>query len=314
MTLDPSKYQLLILEMQTTAGSDASVRPELGSCGNSQNPVSRAFQALIWSGHVVPGLRHPLAVARLLLRKPEQNSQWRIERVVRGRKTWTKAVSQLNRRQLLASSAIVILLSSPAVRAAIIRGGLPWKPGAADPPALVTPTGWHFFTLQEAAIVEAFVDRLIPADDLSPGGKDCGCAVYIDRQLAGPYGRFDGYYMSGPFLKGTKQQGPQSAVTPAQHYRKALAAFDKACSDKLGGKVFTALSDAQRDEAIKGLGRRFAKARRHRQQRVFQAHSERHPEWLFGGSNLWRQPKHGVMEDDRFSRHPLRLSGLGRPP
>ncbi len=147
----------------------------------------------------------------------------------------------------------MLLLGSPAARAAIIRGGLPWKPGAADPPALVTPNGWHFFTPQEAATVEAFVDRLIPADDLSPGGKDCGCAVYIDRQLAGPYGRFDGYYMSGPFQKGTKQQGPQSPVTPAQQYRKALAAFDKACSDKFGGKVFVVLSDVQKDEAIKGL-------------------------------------------------------------
>jgi gluconate 2-dehydrogenase gamma chain len=162
-------------------------------------------------------------------------------------------VSQLNRRQLLASSAIVLLLGSPAARAAIIKGGLPWKPGSADPPATVTPNGWHFFTPQEAATVEAFVDRLIPADDLSPGGKDCGCAVYIDRQLAGPYGRFDGYYMSGPFQKGTKQQGPQSPVTPAQHYRRALAAFDKACVSKFGGKGFTASSDAQKDEAIKGL-------------------------------------------------------------
>lgn len=147
----------------------------------------------------------------------------------------------------------MLLLGSPAARAVIIRGGLPWKPGAADPPQVVTPNGWHFFTPQEAATVEAFVDRLIPADDLSPSGKDCGCAVYIDRQLAGPYGRFDGYYMSGPFQKGTKQQGPQSPVTPSQHYRKALAAFDKACGAKFGGKVFTALSDAQKDEAIKGL-------------------------------------------------------------
>lgn len=162
-------------------------------------------------------------------------------------------MSQLNRRQLLATSAIVILLGSPAARAAIVKGGLPWKPGSADPPPPVTPNGWHFFTPQEARIVEAFVDRLIPADELSPGGKDCGCAVYIDRQLAGPYGRFDGYYMSGPFQKGSKQQGPQSPETPAQQYRKALAAFDKACVAKFGGKVFVALSDAQKDEAIKGL-------------------------------------------------------------
>jgi len=162
-------------------------------------------------------------------------------------------VHQVNRRQLLATSAIALLLIPQAARAALIKGGLPWKPGAADPPTIVRPGPWHFFTAQEAATVEAFVDRLIPADDLSPGGKDCGCAVFIDRQLAGPYGRFDGYYMSGPFHKGTKQQGPQSPLTPAQHYRKALAALDDACRQKFGGKVFAALSDEQKDQAIKGL-------------------------------------------------------------
>ncbi|MGB6537438.1 MAG: gluconate 2-dehydrogenase subunit 3 family protein [Xanthobacteraceae bacterium] len=160
---------------------------------------------------------------------------------------------QLNRRQLLASSAVVALLGSPAARAAMIKGGLPWRPGSADPPTIVRPGPWHFFTAQEAATVEAFVDRLIPADDLSPGGKDCGCAVFIDRQLAGPYGSFADYYMSGPFQHGTKQQGPQSPVTPAQHYRKALAALDRACREKFAGKDFTGLPDAQKDEAIKGL-------------------------------------------------------------
>jgi gluconate 2-dehydrogenase gamma chain len=153
----------------------------------------------------------------------------------------------------LGSSALALLLMSPAARAAIIKGGLPWKPGSADPPTAVTPGGWHYFTPQEAKTVEAFVDRLIPADELSPGGKETGCAVFIDRQLAGPYGRFEGYYMSGPFQQGTKQQGPQSPVTPAQHYRKALAAFDAACHEKFGGKAFVDLTDAQKDEAIKGL-------------------------------------------------------------
>lgn len=159
----------------------------------------------------------------------------------------------MNRRQLLGSSAIMLLLSSASGRAAIVKNGLPWMPGAADPPAAVTPGGWHYFTSHEAATVEAFVDRLIPADELSPGGKDCGCAVFIDRQLAGPYGRFDGYYMAGPFQQGTKQQGPQSQVTPAQHYRKALAAFDKGCIAKFDGKNFADLSDDQKDQAIKGL-------------------------------------------------------------
>ena len=160
---------------------------------------------------------------------------------------------QIDRRRLLASSAIWLLAGSSAARAAIIKGGIPWKPGTADPPDAVTPGGWKYFTPQEAATVEAFVDRLIPADQLSPGGKESGCAVFIDRQLAGPYGRLEGYYLAGPFQEGTKQQGPQSPVTPAQHYRKGLAALDGACRAKYAGRSFAELSDSQKDEVIAGL-------------------------------------------------------------
>jgi gluconate 2-dehydrogenase gamma chain len=164
-----------------------------------------------------------------------------------------ETVHQVTRRQLLASSAIVLLLSSRLAQAATIKGGLPWKPGAADPPPTLTPDGWHYFTPSEAATVEAFVDRLIPPDPETPGGKDCGCAVFIDRQLAGPYGRNEAFYMMGPFQEGTKQQGPQSALTIAQQYRKALAAFDAACRQKFRSKTFANLSDAEKDDVIKGL-------------------------------------------------------------
>ena len=101
--------------------------------------------------------------------------------------------------------------------------------------------------------MEAFVDRLIPPDPDTPGGKDIGCAVYIDRQLAGPQGRYEGYYMLGPFQQGTKQQGLQSPITPAQQYRTALAALDASCRGKYGGKGFADLTDDQKDEVIKGL-------------------------------------------------------------
>jgi gluconate 2-dehydrogenase gamma chain len=160
---------------------------------------------------------------------------------------------QINRRRLLGSSALLLLMNLSAALANVIKGDLPWKPGAGDPPDVVTSSGWKYFTAQEGGTIEAFVDRLIPADDLSPGGKDCGCAVYIDRQLAGPYGRSEGWYMSGPFQDGTKEQGPQSPVTPAQHYRKALAAFDAACRTKFGNRAFVDLNEAQKDEVIKGL-------------------------------------------------------------
>jgi len=136
-------------------------------------------------------------------------------------------------------------------QAALLKGALPWKPGAADPPTAVTPDGWHYFTPSEAATVEAFVDRLIPPDPQTLGGKDCGCAIFIDRQLAGPYGRNEAYYMIGPFQEGTKQQGPQSALTIAQQYRKALAAFDAACREKFGDKTFRCIirrAEGRRDQ------------------------------------------------------------------
>ena len=160
---------------------------------------------------------------------------------------------KVNRRQLLGSSAIALLLSAEAARATIIKGGLPWKPGARILRPRSGADGWHYFTPKEAATVEAFVDRLIPPDPQTPGGKDIGCAVFIDRQLAGPYGRNENLYMMGPFQQGTKQQGPQSPLTAAQQYRKALAALDDACHAKYGGKGFADLSDEQKDEVITGL-------------------------------------------------------------
>ena len=66
-----------------------------------------------------------------------------------------------------------------------------------------------YFTPEEGAAIEALVERLIPPDPQTPGGKDAGCAVFIDRQLAGPYGRAEGLYMRGPFADGTPQQGDQ---------------------------------------------------------------------------------------------------------
>jgi gluconate 2-dehydrogenase gamma chain len=59
--------------------------------------------------------------------------------------------------------------------------------------------------------------------------------------------------MAGPFQKGTKQQGPQSAETPAQQYRKALAELEAACRSKYSNKSFAELSGDQKDEVIKGL-------------------------------------------------------------
>ena len=48
--------------------------------------------------------------------------------------------------------------------------------------------GYAFLNLDEAAFVEALVDHMIPADEVSPKGTDLGVNIYIDRALAGASG------------------------------------------------------------------------------------------------------------------------------
>src|ERR1700757_3637502 len=134
----------------------------------------------------------------------------------------------MRRRDFLAGTAILVLGTMNS-RATVISGGLPWTPNAGSPPVPVRPGPWHYFTSDEGRAVEALADRIIPSDPQTPGGKDSGCAVFIDRQLAGPYGTAEELYMRGPFADGTPQQGNQSPLSPAARYRQGLGALDKHC-------------------------------------------------------------------------------------
>ncbi|WP_426958669.1 gluconate 2-dehydrogenase subunit 3 family protein [Muricoccus radiodurans] len=143
-----------------------------------------------------------------------------------------------------------------AASAATIRETLPWSPGEVYPPETARPGPWLFFTAEEAATVEAVVDRLIPADELGPGGKEAGCAIFIDRQLAGPYGRADGVYMQGPFPEGAlPQQGFQSPQTPAQAYREGLAALAGHVRQNMGGRSVAQLPGEELDRLLTALER-----------------------------------------------------------
>src|SRR5258705_12810585 len=99
----------------------------------------------------------------------------------------------------------------------------------AAPAAAPVSHAYTFLTAPEAAFIEAAVDRFIPADDLTPGGTDCGVAVFIDRQLAGAWGSGDRMYMQGPWQKGVPTQGYQSPLTPAEFFRAAIAAANAYC-------------------------------------------------------------------------------------
>lgn len=164
-------------------------------------------------------------------------------------------MTQIRRRELLAGTAMAVLTSSMSAQARVISGALPWTPDAGNPPipAQATLGVWTFFTPEEGTAVEALVDRLIPPDPKTPGGKDAGCAVFIDRQLAGIYGSAQALYMRPPFAEGTPQQGLQSPLTPAMRYRQSLAALDKYCREAFAGKPFAQLTDAQKDDVIAKL-------------------------------------------------------------
>jgi len=133
------------------------------------------------------------------------------------------------------------------------RGAVPWAEGTADSPPEASGEGYVYFTPIEAAFVAAAVDRLIPSDPVGPGAVDANVPFFLDRQLAGPFGRGDHYYLGGPWPKGTPQQGYQSRFSPAQLYRAAIAAIDSYVSANLGAASFAKLASADQDKLLKGL-------------------------------------------------------------
>lgn len=159
-----------------------------------------------------------------------------------------------SRRELLTGAAALVLGEKFAA-AEVISGKLPFPSQTAALAQPVGPGGWQFFSAAEVATIEAIVDRIIPPDAQTPGGKGAGCAVFIDRQLAGAHGHRQGLYNQGPFQDGSKQQGTQSAKDPAQQYRAALEAIENHSKGNGGqaGRRFAELAPEQQDEILKGI-------------------------------------------------------------
>jgi len=139
------------------------------------------------------------------------------------------------------------------VPARTIRGMMPWQEGRADAPPEASGTEFRFFSADERAFVEAAVARLIPNDETGPGAVEAGVPFFLDRQLAGPYGRGHRFYLQGPWKKGVPEQGYQGRFTPAELYRAAIKAIDGYSAKQFGGHTFAALRDADRDTLLKDL-------------------------------------------------------------
>ncbi len=93
---------------------------------------------------------------------------------------------------------------------------------------------------------------MVPADQLTPSGSDMGINIFIDRALAGGWGKGSRMYMQGPWQKGVPSQGYQSPLMPAQLYRAGIAGTNQSCI-KLYGKSFELLDPSQKDELLKAL-------------------------------------------------------------
>jgi gluconate 2-dehydrogenase gamma chain len=92
-----------------------------------------------------------------------------------------------------------------------------WTRIALQPRTVKIPL--RFFTETESQIVAAAAARIFPADEAGPGANEAGVVLYIDRQLAGPYGRDKYRYMQPPFETGLPEQGYQGKESPREIYR-----------------------------------------------------------------------------------------------
>jgi gluconate 2-dehydrogenase gamma chain len=124
---------------------------------------------------------------------------------------------------------------------------------AATPSSAAHSTGYTYLKPQEVLFVEAVVDHMVPKDELTPSGTEIGIATYIDRALAGSWGKGDRLYMQGPWGKGTPNQGYQLPLTPAALYRAAIAGSNAYCRKTFGGQSFDKCTAEQKETFLKDL-------------------------------------------------------------
>lgn len=96
---------------------------------------------------------------------------------------------------------------------------LPAASAAADKTARIP---LRFFSEEEALDVAAAAARIFPADETGPGAKEAGVIIYIDRQLAGPYGRDAHRYTQPPFEDAPPEMGYQGKATPREIYKEGV--------------------------------------------------------------------------------------------
>jgi gluconate 2-dehydrogenase gamma chain len=125
-------------------------------------------------------------------------------------------------------------------------------PAPSAPAVCTLAAGYLSLSADEAAFVEALVNIMCPADEFTPAGVDCGLATFIDRQLAGDFGKGARRYLHGPWGEGRPEQGYQLPLTPEQFFKAGIQAASAACIGR-HGKSFDLLSATDADAFLQDL-------------------------------------------------------------
>lgn len=119
------------------------------------------------------------------------------------------------------------------------------------------------FTAAQARTVQAVCERIVPSDENGPGATEAGVVVYIDRQLAGPYGRDAWRYTKGPWVTDAWEgDGYQGKENPRQIYAAGLESL---------GADFVELDEERQDARLLAIESSlfFQMIRRHTVEGVF---------------------------------------------
>jgi len=197
------------------------------------------------------------------------------------------AEQRLDRRTFLQGTGAAVAAGSFVTAGAILHpasaqdatpsaAGSPEAMPGMDMTAAERPAA--FFTIHEAATVDALASRLIPGDEQDPGAHEAGVVFFIDRTLAGSnLGDDLKTYTQGPFPITEEAQTPvesssapdlyrtvmvtsdnisrygfQSILSPQDMYRRGIEFLDAHTNANYQGN-FVDLDPSQQDEVIGNL-------------------------------------------------------------
>lgn len=121
---------------------------------------------------------------------------------------------------------------------------------APSPQLTVNPAeALQFFTPDQYRLTQAAAERIYPKDDNGPGALELNAAIYIDHQLASPWGINSKEYMAAPFFEAEETQGSQIRILRKDLFLLGLKALD-AYSQKQYDNPFIDLEPEQQDQVL----------------------------------------------------------------